>query len=347
IKDYSVLEFSAHFTGVALELSPKRDFEPETARSVLKLSMIAKRTKGLGRSLIVLFLVSMAIMLLSLTMPYYSMVTMDEIVPGKDLNLLNVVFTAAIGVVILQSLMGFFRDRLVLYLNKQFTLQSSHSLMNHLLHLPMSFFERRQPADVLSRLGSMDEVQEMMTSSLVTTVIDCIIMLATLVLLTLYAWQLTAFVLSCTIVYFILRSLFQKPLKRLAYDAQIASSMEISSLMESVKSIQSIKLFGIEESRISSWDRSYSKKLNLELKSEQFTATHKFLNHTLFGFQDLFVLFWGAHLVISGSLSLGILMAFLAQKDQFIQKFSSTVDMVLRLRMLDVPLERLADILQT
>src|SRR5438270_299669 len=64
----------------------------------------------------------------------------------------------------------------------------------------------------------------------------------------------------------------------------------------------------------------------------------------LFGLDRILIVYFGATAVISGSLSVGMLVAFLAYKDQFSQRVGKFLDTAVELRMLSMHGERIAEI---
>jgi ATP-binding cassette subfamily B protein RaxB len=64
----------------------------------------------------------------------------------------------------------------------------------------------------------------------------------------------------------------------------------------------------------------------------------------LFGLDRVLIVFFGARVVLDGALSVGMLVAFLAYKDQFSQRVGKCLDTIVKLGTLTVHGERIADI---
>ena len=68
------------------------------------------------------------------------------------------------------------------------------------------------------------------------------------------------------------------------------------------------------------------------------------LSTLLFGLDRIIIIFFGARAVMEGTLSVGMLVAFLAYKDQFSQRVGKLLDTIMHLGTLTVHGERIADI---
>jgi ATP-binding cassette subfamily B protein RaxB len=64
----------------------------------------------------------------------------------------------------------------------------------------------------------------------------------------------------------------------------------------------------------------------------------------LFGLDRILIIFFGARAVMEGTLSVGMLVAFLAYKDHFSQRIGKCLDTIVRMGTLSVHGERIADI---
>lgn len=347
VRRYSVKEFSKHFTGVALQFSKRVDFSPAKARSKLRLSRIAGSVHGLTPSLVYLGFISLGILLISLISPYYALLMIDEGLASHDLSLINALFYAALVLCVLSAATNYMRSKVVLFVTSEFNQQSNLNLIRHLLHLPMSFFQVRHAGDILSRLDTMETLGHTLTEDLVISVIDGAIMVATFILLFMYSWQLTCLAFATTLLFGIVRvSIFNRD-KSYQEDELAASAQEQVVLLESIRGMQSIKLYGIEPSRLNVWSKQFNKKLNASIKGHQLDINSQVVMDLIFGVETALILYIGTYLTLEGKISLGVLLAFIAKKDEFLSKVCSLVDRAVAFKMLDVQLDRLADIVLT
>ena len=119
----------------------------------------------------------------------------------------------------------------------------------------MSFFEQRHLGDIVSRFGAVGTIQRTLTSSFVEALIDGAMALATLAMMLLYSGALTALALASVAAYGVLRRAFYEPLRRATEEHIVHTAKQQSHFLETVRGVQSIKLFGRQEERRSRWCR--------------------------------------------------------------------------------------------
>ena len=119
---------------------------------------------------------------------------------------------------------------------------------------------------------------------------------------------------------------------------------EESTFIETVRAIQSIKIFNREDERENQWLNRYSDVLSAAIRLGRAQITFKTLNDLLFGFENILVIYLAARLALDNVLTIGMIFAFMAYKLQFVEKSVELVEKAIDLRLLDLHLERLADI---
>jgi ATP-binding cassette subfamily B protein RaxB len=143
------------------------------------------------------------------------------------------------------------------------------------------------------------------------------------------------------------RWIWYQPLRRATEDQIIHAAKQQSHFLESIRGIKTIKLFQRQDERRSAWLTLLVDQINADLRTKKLTLLYRSLNGLLFGIENLVIIVLGARAVIDGPLTLGMLVAFLAYKNQFDGRVGSLVDKFVSLKMLQVQGERLADIVFT
>ena len=109
----------------------------------------------------------------------------------------------------------------------------------------------------------------------------------------------------------------------------------------------SIKLLSLRERRRATWMNQFVEALNARLRLQRSDLVFSRANELLSGADRLVLLVLGAHAVIQQSMSLGMLVAFLAYRDQFSQRIGNLIGSAFQLRMLNVQTDRLSDIVMS
>jgi ATP-binding cassette, subfamily B, bacterial CvaB/MchF/RaxB len=337
-------QVGAHFTGVALELMPGQDFRPSVESRQVSLSSLMGRVVGLRSGLAQLLLLGVALQICSLIAPFYLQWIVDEALVASDRDLVSVLGFGFLLLVTIQALTTVSRAWIGTVLATQLSFQWLSNVFGHLLRLPLSFFEKRHVGDIVSRFGSVQTIQRSVTTQLVEGVIDGLLVLATFVLMLLYSPTLSAIAVLAVIAYAALRAFVFRPLREANAEQIAHAARQQSHFLESARGIQGIRLFGRGPERQAGWRNRLVEQINAEVRIARLTISYQSANFLIFGVERVIVIWLGALSVIDGLLTTGMLLAFLAYKEQFSQRLASLIDRLFELRMLRLHAERLADI---
>ena len=338
---------SRSFTGVALELWPTKQFEPRNATPPIRLRQLLGPVSGVSRSLSQVLILALALEVFALAQPFFMQWVIDEVIVSADLDLLTVLALGFGLLLLMQQATSAIRSWVLMYFGTTLNVQWRANVFTHLLSLPVQYFERRHLGDVVSRFGSIDGIQQTLTTSFLSAVIDGLMTIVTLAMMFVYSRTLGCVALATMAVYALLRWLWYRPL-RLATEEQIVrSAKQQSHFLETVRGVKTIKLFGRQGQRRASWLSLLVGQVNAGLHIQKLQLLYQQLNGLLFGIADILIIWLGARMVIDGQFTVGVLMAFNAYKGQFDSRVSSLIDKFFEVRMLQLQGERLADIVFT
>lgn len=337
-------ELGKHFTGVALELTPSQNFRRETVKSRLPLRSIWENSRGVVKVAVQIIFASIALQFLVLSGPWFVQIVVDQVLLTADMSLLLVLAVGFGLLVLVQVAIAAFRSFMVLFLGTNLGIEMSGSLMRHLLKLPDDFFGKRHLGDVASRFSSVDAIQRTLTTSFIEAIVDGLVVAITLVVMFLYNVTLTLVVVTAVSIYLIFRYLIFTPGRQAIEDILVAQGRKESLFMESLRGIQSIRVANREAWRLDLFMNQLCEEKNAEIRAERWKIFAKAVNGSIFGLENILAVWLGASLVIGGSLSVGMLLAFLAYKVNFASKASAMIDKVIDFRLLGLHLERISDI---
>ncbi len=346
-RTYSEDEFSKHFTGVALELTPTETFEKRSEKVSLKLSELWGRMFGLKRNLVQVLVLSLVLQLFVLASPFYLQIAVDEVLTKFDTDLLLVLALGFTGFTLINFISQTIRGYVLLYFGSMMSYQMVGNLFRHLIRLPIGFFEKRHIGDIVSRFGSMEPIKQMLTEGLIASLIDGIMAITTLVLMFVYSPNLTAIALGAWLLYFAVRMAFYRPFRAAQEDAIVSHAKEQTTFIETVRGITSLKLFGGEGERENLWKNKYADVINTNARTEKLGIWFQSANAGIFGLEHVILIYIAVKMVLAGSFSIGMIFAFMAYKRNFTEKASALVEKAIEFRMLSLHLERIADIAHT
>lgn len=337
-------EFSKHFTGICLELTPTSKFEVKQEQAKMKFTQLWSAISGLRSGLFKLIVLSLVLQLFALLAPYYMQWVVDEVLISFDRPLLTVLAIGFALIAIISVVTNAVRSWLILRLSSMLNMQMGVNLLRHLLRLPMNYFESRHIGDIVSRFGSLEQIRERITTGFVETLVDGVMAIAVLVMMILYSIKLTAVVLAAITLYALVRLALYRSLHQATEEMIQCSAKEQSNFLESIRGIQTIKLFSNESQRQSIWQNRYAEVINSEIRLGRLNISFNAFNKLLFGLENVLVIYFAAIMVMANSLSVGMVLAFIAYKGQLTSRFANLIEQVIQFKMMRLHLNRIADI---
>lgn len=339
-------QVSDHFTGIALELTPTAEFSPIEARLRPHLSLLWSRLVGLKRALFQTLTLSIILQIIVLTAPFYLQLVVDGALAQKDYGLLKALAIGFGGLMILRAIAEASRSWAILIYGNQMSLQMVGNVFRHLIRLPTSYFEKRHVGDIISRMGSTVPIQEALTQSIVSVLIDGVMAILMLIILYLYSPLLGSIVFISVALLVISTLLIYPHLRRTQEEAIYAKAIENTHVIESIRASTTIKLFGREAQREAAWRNLYTDFINANVEYGKFTIWQKFAETLLTGLQIVIVVWAAARMMIAGDgFSLGMLVAFLAYRQYFTDSVTQLLQKGIEFRLLSLHLDRLSDII--
>ncbi|MBB3284740.1 peptidase domain-containing ABC transporter [Mitsuaria sp. BK037] len=346
----SLDEVSAHFTGVAVELTPNADFKPAAPPPRVSLAALTGKVLGLRRSLVQILLVALVLELFAIVAPLCNQLIIDDVLTSGDRDLLKVLLIGFGLLLVTQTALGLARSWMLVLLTQTLSLQWRGNTFAHLLRLPVGFFERRHLGDITSRFGAVDAIQKTLTTAAIEALLDGLMGVAALVMMLVYAWPLALVVIAAVLLYGLLRWAAYRPLRDAAAERLVVAARESTHFLETLRAMTPLKLFGREQERRAQWQNLIVEVQNRDVRTAKLSMAMSTANTFLFGVENLLVLFLGAGLILDGqqagtvTMTVGMLFAFLSYKGQFTGRVSALINYAVELRMLGLHAERLADI---
>lgn len=337
-------EFSNHFTGVALELAPTDGFEKVRERRRLRIADLFSRVSGHRLAISYVLLLSIGLQLVSFALPFQMQLVVDKAVDGRDAGILLIVAIGFGGLTLLNAVLGALRNWTLQLLSSQVVLQVAGNIFRHLIRLSASFFEKRHLGDILSRLGSIRQIQDALTQGLLSAVIDGSMAILAAIVLVLYSPVMAAIIGASVLAYVVLIVASYPAVRRRTENAIAAAAREQTYLMESIRGVVPLKLMAGEAVRESTWRNLYGRTFNESMSLTRLQTQLQFVEEALFGLQFIVILYLGAMSVIRGDgFTLGMLYSFLAFRSMFTERVIMLITHGRQLGMLSLHAERLSD----
>ncbi|MBJ7221061.1 MULTISPECIES: peptidase domain-containing ABC transporter [unclassified Brenneria] len=337
-------EMSQYFTGVALEIWPSSQFTAETVKNRVRLGTLIRSVYGIKGALTKIFCLSVVIETINLVVPIGTQLVMDHAIPAGDSGLLTLICAGLLFFILLRTAVSTMRAWSSMVMETLINVQWQAGLFNHLLHLPLGYFERRKLGDIQSRFDSLDKLRKTFTTSLVGAIMDGIMVACVLVMMALYGGRLTLVVLGFSAVYVLIRLFTYDRYRQLSEESLIRIARAGSFFMETLYGIATVKMQGMSGRRSSHWLNLEIDTINTGIKVTKMNLLFGGLNTFISSCDQVMILWLGTSLVIDNQMTIGMFVAFGVFREQFSERLASLTNFLLELRMMSLHNERIADI---
>ena len=297
--------------------------------------------------LVQVVLASFVVQLFGLAGPLLIQVIIDKVITQRSLDTLQVLGLALVVVTLLEGVLGALRTFLFAETTNRIDLRLGAEVIDHLLRLPLSYFDRRPVGELGTRIAELEKIRSFLTGQALSTVLDAVLSVLYIVVMVAYSWLLTLIALGVLPIQIGLTLLGAPLFRRQFREAAQENARTQSHLVEVLSGIQTVKAQNIEMISRWKWQDFYSKYI---ARTFEKTVTGTALNETsqvLQKLSQLLVLWVGATLVLKGEMSLGQLIAFRIISGYVTQPLLRLSSIWQSIQELKVSFERLADVVDT
>ncbi|HGE5387827.1 peptidase domain-containing ABC transporter [Escherichia coli] len=337
-------EMSRYFTGVALEVWPRSEFQSETLQTRISLRSLINSIYGIKRTLAKIFCLSVVIEAINLLMPVGTQLVMDHAIPAGDRGLLTLISAALMFFILLKAATSTLRAWSSLVMSTLINVQWQSGLFDHLLRLPLAFFERRKLGDIQSRFDSLDTLRATFTTSVIGFIMDSIMVVGVFVMMLLYGGYLTWIVLCFTTIYIFIRLVTYGNYRQISEECLVREARAASYFMETLYGIATVKIQGMVGIRGAHWLNMKIDAINSGIKLTRMDLLFGGINTFVTACDQVVILWLGAGLVIDNQMTIGMFVAFSSFRGQFSERVASLTSFLLQLRIMSLHNERIADI---
>jgi len=275
VRAFTPAEFAPHFTGIAMELAPGAGFEPRNERVDFTLRGLMGRITGLNRGLAQILALALALEVVVIALPFYLQWVVDQALLAADRELLGVLAIGFGLLVLLQAGMGAVRGWWVATLSARLNFQWLGNVFGHLVRLPLEFFEKRHVGHIVSCFGSVTTIQKTLTTGVVQTLVDGLMVLGTLAMMGVYSGALMSVSLVAMGLYVALRWSVFHALRQASAEEIIHAAKQQTHFLETASGIQSVRLFGRGGQRRAGWMNMLADQFNAGLRVQRVKVTHE------------------------------------------------------------------------
>lgn len=261
------------------------------------------------KSFINLFAVMLLVTILQGFLPFISKAVIDVGIQTHDLNFINVVLIANIAIYLSILLSNMARDWILLHVTSRVNIALISDYLIKLMVLPITFFENKMTGDILQRAQDHERIRSFIMNNSLNMVFSTLTFIVFGVILLIYNTVIFWIFLIGSVVYVAWVMAFLKLRKKLDWEYFELVSKNQSYWVETIASIQDIKINNYEKPKRWKWEDIQARLYQVNLRVLSVTNTQNLGAQFIDNLKNLFITFFCAKAVISGEMTFGVMIS--------------------------------------
>ncbi len=336
-------ELDRSFTGVVLTFRPTGDFQPG-GRPASAVEGLLQRRRSTGGLLALVLTVSLLLVLPGLAAPAYIRVFIDNILTGHQQTLLGPLLLVMGLLTVVTVGLTWLQQTNLLRIESRLAITSASHFMRHLLRLPVEFFTQRQPAEVTRRVQSNDQVAQVLSRDVATTVVNLLLVGFYAVLLVRYDVLLASIGIGMAA----LNIAVLRHVSRMRSDMVVRLRADrgklVATSFATLSQIETVKATGSENDAFARWAGFQAKVETGRQRLGTPTAVLSVVPPLLAMASSGLILLLGGLRAVDGTISVGLLLAFQTLLMSFTRPVADLTSLGSRVQDVGADLLRLQDV---
>ncbi|MGH7230163.1 MAG: type I secretion system permease/ATPase [Nitrospiraceae bacterium] len=281
----------------------------------------------------------------ALLTPLFTQVIIDKVLVHKGFTTLHVLAVGMVGLAVCESILGGLRTYLFSHTSNRIDVALGAQLFRHILGLPLAYFEARRVGDTVARVRELETIRQFLTGSSVTVMLDLFFAVVFLAVMMLYSPLLTLVVIGSIPLYACLSIVVTPIIRARLSDKFNRGADNQAFLVESITGIQTVKAMAVEPPLQRKWEEQLAGYVTAGFRATSLITMTSQAASFIQKITTIAVLWLGAHLVISGDLSIGQLIAFNMLAAQVTAPLLRIINLWQELQQVGISMQRLGDVL--
>jgi ATP-binding cassette, subfamily B, bacterial HlyB/CyaB len=307
------------------------------------LGAIVKYRSVLGE----VFVASFFLQLFALATPLIFQVVIDKVLVHRSLSTLDLLIIAFCAIAIFETILGTLRTYIFAHTTNRIDVELGARLFRHLLALPIAYFQARRVGDSVARVRELENIRNFLTGSALTLVIDLFFTIVFLAVMFVYSSLLT-WIIIASFPFYIAVSVVATPIFRRRLDDKFKRGAENQAfLVEAVTGVETLKSMAVEPQMQRRWEEQLAGYVSASFGVTSLGNVASQGVQLVSKLATALTLYFGARLVIDGSLTVGELVAFNMLSGRVSQPVLRLAQIWQDFHQAQLSVARLGDILNT
>ncbi|PRC92800.1 NHLP family bacteriocin export ABC transporter peptidase/permease/ATPase subunit [Solimicrobium silvestre] len=339
-------EFDQSFTGIVLAFEKGPAFVP-SGRPPNLFRSLRQRLGGTRQGLIYLILIGLSLVIPGLVIPIFSSVFIDRVLIGGLQSWLFPLLSGMLLTSVLLALLTWLQKYYLIKLDAKIALSTSARFFWHVLRLPVGFYQQRSAGDIGSRLAISERIANILSEDLVGAVLSLMTATFFASMMLFYDVSMTLVTVAVVLLNVVVMRFVAVRQIELNQRMAIDRGKVIGTSMNGLRLIETLKASGSESDFFTRW-AGYQARLTNSM--QQMNRTSIILNlipKFLTGVSSIFILGIGGMRVMQGGMSIGMLVAFQALAQSFVNPVNALVALSGKMQGFQGDMDRLDDVMRS
>jgi ATP-binding cassette subfamily B protein len=340
----TIAEFEKMWTGAILVLLPTptlASVKPSAPSYVRFLGLLAGRWPLFFECI----LASVLFAGLGLLTSFYVQTLIDSVISGGRLRTLNFLSAGVCVVIVFRVAFHSIVRYLLVHLSQKIDVAISMEYYQHVLKLPLSFFEARSTGEILARMSDADKIRQAISGTILTSFVDFFFVLAAGAVMFLYNGKL-ALVTLATVPFLLVVVFVQRgAIRKAQLEAMVQNAALSAHVIEVVAGNAAIKAARAEDHMRSTIERKYMTRVRTVFRLAMLAVSTDALSMLVTGIGSTVVFWVGASLVMENQLTVGQLLFFQSLLAHILEPLSRLANANLDLQDSMIAADRVGEIL--
>jgi len=267
---------------------------------------------------------------------------------GAPLSILKLAALAALTIAVVGALCSYAEKFLTTSVGQWVMHDLRRNLYSHIQRLSLAYHDHKQTGDLISRVTSdIDAIQSFIASGLLGALVDCLTLVGMVGVMFHLNWQFTLIALSVAPVLFVVVYSYTRRIKKAAREVRKKEGQIVSTIQEVLTSIRVVKAFTREEYEQHRLEEESLESVEIALRARGLKAKLSPLVEIIVAVGTAIVLWFGAKMVLAGTLTAGDLIVFILYLGKMYKPMQDLSKMTDSYSKAAVGYERIREVLET
>lgn len=344
---YSTQNNRGENVGIVLFLEPQKDILDKKENNFSKNLQYKKMASYLGEQKKMMLQLLMSIIIagfINLIFPFLTQSIVDIGIQNQDVRFVVVVLLCQLSLSMGSAVNSYVSSWYILHISSRISISLVNDFLGKLMRLPVAFFSKRMIGDLLQRINDFSRIENFLT----TTTISILVAVLSFIV---YGYVLLRFGIIFVIIFVIGSMLyvcwiiaFLRKRKKIDYMRFQENAENQSNVIHMINGMQEIKLNNCEDIQLNKWQAIQLKLYKINIQGLSLAQIQSIGGMLIDNTKNILITFWAAWSVMSGDITLGMMMAIQYLVGQLNGPLSQVISFIQSLQDTKISMERVNEI---